>query len=231
MTDYTFETPDPIDLEVRLGSSDIDITATERADTYVRVTPTDGDEDSATDRVRVECHGHRVVIEEVHGVGGLRRNRGRYDIRVELPSGSAVAVTVGSGDVTTRGLIGSLRAKTGSGDLHVDECGPAQVLVGSGDIDIASALNGAVVKSGSGDVVVRSACAGEFDFTTGSGDVRCGIPEGVAAELDMKSGLGSIENRLSSSESKPEASTYIRVRAKTGSGDIVIERAIGTALH
>ncbi|MCW2924583.1 MAG: hypothetical protein JWM98_1987 [Thermoleophilia bacterium] len=231
MAEYTFDTAQPVELVVRVGSSDVTVDAGDSRTTVVSIVPRDDDPATLADveRVRVGFDGTRVAVSDPRQLGGRRRRGGGYDIRIELPATSSADIAVGSGTVETRGALGALQVKSGSGDVRIDSCGPARVLTGSGDVEIGAALDGAEVKSGSGDAVVRSAHAGSFEFMTGSGDVRCGIPEGVAARLDVKSGMGDIFSRLSGSDDRPEAASYITVQAKTGSGDVVIERALAPA--
>ena len=59
---------------------------------------------------------------------------------------------------------------------------------------------------------------------TGTGKIACDVPEGVAVHLDVNTGMGTVDNRLSMSDSKPDASSYISIHARSGVGSIVLDR-------
>ena len=89
----TFQTPNPITVDVELGVGDIRIDASERTDTVVEVLPTDPGKPrdvTAAEQTRVELAGDRLVI---RGPRGWRQwthwgGRESIDVRISLPAGS-----------------------------------------------------------------------------------------------------------------------------------------------
>ena len=66
----TFETPNPITVDVELGVGDIRIDASERTDTVVEVLPSDPDKPgdvTAAEQTRVDLAGDRLVIRGPRG--------------------------------------------------------------------------------------------------------------------------------------------------------------------
>jgi len=56
--------------------------------------------------------------------------------------------------------------------------------------------------------------------------LRVGVHPGVAAELDLSSASGRARSELPVSERAPEGvDTVVRVRGRTGSGDVLVTRA------
>ena len=245
MNDHHFETPSPIQLEAKVATADVFLEAGERTTTTVEVRPRDAGSRAdcdAAERVRVTQDGGRI---RVIGERGIRRTRGAYEVHVELPAGSHVELATSTGDLRARGELGTVEVQTGTGDMVVDEAARVQAATGSGDIEVAVASGPVEVKTGSGDVRIGSASGdvrcktgtgdlrvdaadgGELELLTGTGDIVVAIPEGVAALLDLISGLGDIDNQLTSVDARPdEATGSVRVRVKTGTGDVTISRAV-----
>jgi hypothetical protein len=226
MTERTFPTTGPIELHVSMAASDVTLVASDRADTRVTVTQRGGD--AAPDHVRVSHEGDRVTVEERRGLG-LRRPRGAWDVLVELPARSTARLQVGAGDIVARGDLSSVDATSGAGKIRLGRCAGVQAKTGVGDVEVGVVRGAATIKSGTGDVVVRSIEGGDLRISTGTGSIRCGIPEGVAARLDMSSGLGTVDNQLAHLDARPEATEYATIVAKTGLGDIVVERSVQAA--
>lgn len=162
------------------------------------------------------------------------------DVIVEVPEGVSVDVINGSGDVRVSGTVGDVVASTGSGDVHL--AGLSGTLVGetgSGDVLFESVLGDLDGTSGSGDIVgldlsadhihfatlsgdvdVNQFCAfARIDASSGSGDIRVGVPDGTYA-LDLSSGSGDVDVTATGITGDPAAESVIR--AETGSGDILV---------
>lgn len=135
-------------------------------------------------------------------------NVAKIAVEVELPAGSSLDLDSGSGDVNVTGRPGALRARTGSGDVTVEEADDARVEAGSGDVHLA-ALRGGSVTAGSGDIHLGEA-SGRVHLRTGSGDIVVSEFEG---DLTAASGSGDIHC--------PEV-TGGSVDAHTGSGDVTV---------
>jgi DUF4097 and DUF4098 domain-containing protein YvlB len=129
------------------------------------------------------------------------------DVRLEVVrDGADLRAT--SGDITLGNVGGRLSASLASGDLEVGE------LAGDGDVETSS-----------GDVTIRRCTGTSVAVRTVSGDVRLGLPAGIRVEPDIttmsgKLSLPSPAEAAAGGERRP-----VKVRLRTVSGDIRIERA------
>ncbi|HJT03013.1 MAG TPA: DUF4097 family beta strand repeat-containing protein [Pseudonocardiaceae bacterium] len=152
---------------------------------------------------------------------------GSGEIRAQQCTGAA-DVRTGSGDVRMGTVLGRLRVRTGSGLVDVtsvEGAGAGTVRTGSGDVRLGAVKHDMSARTGSGDLTVVDACAGGLELTTGSGQLRIGIHQGVLAELDVSSGSGQARSDLPVSGPPAEGNVALRVRARTGSGDALVTAA------
>lgn len=166
-------------------------------------------------------------------------------VTVHAPPGSRLAVRTGAGDVTVTGRAGRADVTTGSGDVILEAIeGASRLRTGSGRIELAAAtgrteikagsgdirvgaLDGELqVRAGSGDVAVTDARSGSMELATGSGTLTIGVHPGVAAELDLSSGSGQTRSDLAVEQVAPSTTPTLRVRGRTGSGDVLVTRAV-----
>lgn len=189
----TFETLEPISVDVELGVGDIRIDATDRIDTTVDVRPTDPTKHAdvvAAERTRVEyANGHLTV----RGPVGWRQwmpHRGgeSIDISIDLPTGSLVRAEAGVGTLRCSGRLGECRVKTGVGDVSLDETGSVELKTGAGDLTLERSTGRAEVVTGSGAVRI-----GRVDGTAvvknGNGDTWIGE---ISGEARVSAGNGAI---------------------------------------
>ncbi|MEO6879422.1 MAG: DUF4097 family beta strand repeat-containing protein [Mycobacteriaceae bacterium] len=147
------------------------------------------------------------------------------DVVVTAPTRSRVLVRTGSASTEVIGVAAAVDASTGAGDVTLgDVADEIQVRTGSGDVRTGHLHRGGRLRSGSGDLVV-DATSGSLDLVTGSGALRIGISAGVLAELDVSSGSGRATSTLPSATAPSGAADSIRVRGRTGSGDVVVQAA------
>jgi DUF4097 and DUF4098 domain-containing protein YvlB len=174
------------------------------------------------------------------GAAALRSGSG--DIRLET-AGSEVQVESGSGDVTLGAVGGDLRAKAGSGDVTLQELGGSGTIsTGSGDVEVHRASGDVHVKTGSGnlrvhhpegdvslstasgDLTVDLMGTGQLAAKNVSGDIRVGVPGGVPVWTDISTLSGSVRSNLAGAGQPAEGQEFLELRAKTVSGDIVLEQ-------
>lgn len=126
------------------------------------------------------------------------------DYTVQVPEGTRVTVDTGSGSVQLTGRLGVINAKTGSGNLELDDLASTAVTAGTG----------------SGGVDLSMVAAPDvLTLKTGSGDVKVKLPDEATYAVDVTSGSGDPKVKV---RTDPESSHKIRV--ETGSGDIKVER-------
>lgn len=175
-------------------------------------------------------------------LGQVALKSGSGDIRLETAN-SEVQVETGSGDVSLGIVAGDLRTKSGSGDVAVQELGGSgSIATGSGDVEVHHASSDVHVKTGSGNLRVHhpegdvSLATASGDLTvdlmgTGqlaaknvSGDIRVGVPGGVPVWTDVSTLTGSVRSNLAGAGQPADGQEFLELRAKTVSGDIVLEQ-------
>jgi hypothetical protein len=154
-----------------------------------------------------------------------------------------------SGGLEVGSVVGNLKADTASGGITVHDInGSASVSTASGDATIGDldgdvkfrAASGALTvrclhgnlnaQTASGDVAVVTAVNGGVSAQTSSGEVVVGIAEGTAAQLDLRTGSGEVRNLLTPSDGPAAGDETLIVHVRTGSGDVVIQRATADAM-
>lgn len=223
-----------------------------------RIEIEDGDLSLESPTGQVECEVKTGTLRSTGGAAELLAIAGSNDVYIAGLDGSIHAIggsgdveivdsrattniKAGSGDVTlTRVTGGAIKVLAGSGDVEITDCGAEAIAVevGSGSVSLSGGqLDRTTVRTGSGDVD----CATVFgaygqSIMTGTGTVSFGMPQGLAARVEVTTSRGDIDSELplvsvgqrgprsrhnrrqvgSIGEGEPRAEVSIR----TGSGDI-----------
>lgn len=152
-----------------------------------------GHKGSGVERVDVDSSKGRVVIKVVLPRGNSRD--GDADLEVLVPKGSNVEVSAVSADVSSRGVLGTQRLKSVSGEVTADISGSeSEVSSVSGDVTVRGdgKMSGLRVKSVSGSLDLTNV-SGRLDVVTVSGDSR--VHMGDATELRGRTTSGNLEVR------------------------------------
>ncbi|OBG13376.1 hypothetical protein A5765_12905 [Mycolicibacterium celeriflavum] len=147
------------------------------------------------------------------------------DLTVDAVHGSLKADTA-SGDVTVRVVNESASVATASGDAALEQvCGDVKFRTASGSLSVERLEGHVNAQTASGDVKVGNAVDGGVSVQTASGDITIGVPEGTAAQLDLRTGSGTVRNTMQPSDGPAVGDRTLEVRARTGSGDVTVRRA------
>lgn len=208
----TFQTAGPIAAWIDLLRGDIEITAGDRGDTVVTISPRDefSEQDLAAARdTRVDFASGVLTIKSTgirQRLTGPGKQDGAITVRVELPTGSGVTAKTGMGLVHAEGLLGDTSARTGMGDIRLDgtqaltaRTGLGDVVVGAaeGAVDIATGTGkvntgqirgSATIKNASGEIAI-AAIDGKASLRTASGSIRIGS---AAGSISARSTAGAI---------------------------------------
>ena len=145
---------------------------------------------------------------------GMRRTPSA-NLVVSVPLKTAVAARSGDGSIEVRRVNGRLDLDTQDGGVRVEEIagsllvrtgdgsvdgrkvdGQAEIHTGDGSISLDGVLTGltAETRDGSVEITARpgSRTDGEWDVTSGDGDVRVEVPKGFGAEVDARTGDGRV---------------------------------------
>jgi DUF4097 and DUF4098 domain-containing protein YvlB len=251
MAEYTFHTPDPVELDVQVPIGDLDVETIDGDESFVTVTGSE----KALAQMRVELEGRRLVVEmkgkHAFGIsisiGDFNFGSTELHVKAKVPHGSSAAIKTATADAKLRGRYATLNTKSASGDLVVtgEIKGDANVKTVSGDVRLGSvggALNGQSVsgdfitgavegsvemKSVSGDVRFDSVREGTVTVQSVSGDIDVGVAAGTNLDVDAGSLSGDLTSEVplgSEPGSAGDGPTLV-VRGKTVSGDFRVFRA------
>ena len=142
----------------------------------------------------------------IDSVSRLDVNSVSGDVRATLVAGDASLTTV-SGDVDVREVAGRLTASSSSGDIRVSKV--------ADDLSIGTT---------SGAVRCDCARGASVGVKCISGDVVLGLPAGIRVEPDISTLSGRTTLPKPSGAAPVSAPRVVRVRLRTVSGNITIER-------
>jgi DUF4097 and DUF4098 domain-containing protein YvlB len=173
----------------------------------------DSEFETAAGDVRLDQTG-RLKLRTAAGNVAVARSVGRADV------GTA------AGEIWIGEIDGIAVAKTSSGDVTVGEAtGDLRLNTAYGDITVDRALATVGAKTAYGSVRIGEVVRGSVVLETGWGDMEIGIADGTAAWLDVTSGFGSVRSDLAAADGPDPAGETVEVRARTGTGDILIRRS------
>lgn len=155
----------------------------------------------------------RVTLKVSAGSVAVRRALGPTDIKV---SAGSVRVDEIAGDATIRASNGTTTVGSVTGTLQVQGA--------HADIMVSQVRGTLTVKSAHAGIRVNNLESGSATLTTSYGTIEVGVPEGVAAYLDVASEHGSVRNHLTPTEGPVENESTAEIHASTGYGDIVVRR-------
>jgi DUF4097 and DUF4098 domain-containing protein YvlB len=179
-----------------------------------------GPDQATVDKIQVKAtqDGNAITIDVPKPsplvTTGFRRTPSASLI-VSVPTQTAVAARSGDGAVTIRRVNGNIDVDTDDGNVRVEELkGDLKVRTGDGAVDARQIEGGARIDTGDGniradgvfkglyletrdgaiDFTVHSGSVVESDWsvTTGDGNVRLELPEGLNAELDAQTADGRV---------------------------------------
>lgn len=193
----------------------------------------EGSELDATGYADYRCEGRLGPVSIQHALGDVRlEHTGRLrvrsstgDIRVGRADGPVDLYTA-TGGVSIGTVQGTGWIKSSTGELRVGEAaGELTLKTATGDITIEHAWASVDAKTPAGGIRVHEVGGGTVSLQTGGGEVEIGVPEDVAAWLDLNAKRGRVRSELDAAENPIETEKKVEIHASTGYGDIVVRRA------
>jgi DUF4097 and DUF4098 domain-containing protein YvlB len=210
----TFDTPEPITAIISLAVGDARVTASDRKDTVIVVSPSDGSNEAdvkAAKQTRVEYSRGTLVIKApkqwrryspfASGDGGS------VDVGIELPAGSQIQGDAAMADLRCDGRLGDCRFTTATGSIRLDETGRLHLTTATGSITVDRAVGRTEVTGG-----------GELRIRTIDGS-------GVVKNLNGDTWIGEVTGDLRCSAANGDITidrAHATVGAKTANGDVRI---------
>ncbi len=235
----TFQTPEPILLDLELTVADVSIEAAERSDTVVEVRPSDSGrrlDVTAAEQTRLEYSAGRLLIKTGRRWRAYSPSSdgGAVEIQIGLPAGSRVNGRAALGGFRCTGPLGDCRLKTSIGDIHVEEAAVVALTTGAGDVVLSKATGDAELNTSSGELHA-GAIGGHAVIKNSNGGIRLGDVAG-AVRVNAANGDIAIDHARASVVTKT-ANGAIRlgavrrgsVVAETGMGAVEIGIADGSA--
>jgi hypothetical protein len=173
----------------------------------------------------VEISSTSGEVRLIGRLGALRLHTASGDI--EVGDAGSINVTTASGGLTCGSISGDANISSVSGDCSVRLVGGRlEATLTSGDLRVVECDGDIAVGSTSGDVRIAQCCGSEISVRSISGDVRVGLPSGirVEAEISTLSGRASVPQPASASDTRDRRP--VRLKLRTVSGDIRVERTI-----
>ncbi|MBY0384792.1 DUF4097 family beta strand repeat-containing protein [bacterium] len=167
----------------------------------------------------IQMNGSELIV-KIEKKGFLKQCAA--DIKIMVPSKTALAITNGVGDIKVSGLEGELKYDLGVGDVTID--GSVTKLkgnVGTGDFKASGLIGTAELNTGTGDFKITYKTApqlGSLNLQVGTGDAVVVLPKGTQFSTNYQSALGKMKNALS-----PTKDAKFNVSFQTAVGDLEIK--------
>ena len=110
----TFDTPGPLELNVRVPTGDVDLETAEVTETIVEISASPEIEEEARIELRPKRDGHEVTVVIEKKSGLFRSFRGDVRVRISSPPGADVDVSTASADIEAGGDYGAAKVNTAS---------------------------------------------------------------------------------------------------------------------
>ena len=224
----TYQTPDPIDVAIRMPVGTIEIVASDRTDTVVTVSPTRPEnalDIRGAEETKVAFDGTRLTVTGPRPRFSLVGPFESMDVKIELPTGSRLTAENSGSGVRSVGRLGATRVKSASvdlestGDLWVRSIlgnvtvanadGGAEITADHGQIRIGTVTGDAVLKASHGTITIGEA-GGDLDAKLSYGDLDIAR---ALASVTAKTAYGTVNLSEISSGS---------VQVESGYGQITI---------
>jgi len=175
-----------------------------------------------------------VEVEDASGPGGVSLSvryprecncnaSVRFEVRVPRTlSLNFDKISTASGNLSARGVTGTLRLTTASGDVTVENVsGRVEASSASGNVRVREAAGSVSASSASGDVeaeLTRLEGAEDMKFSSASGDVRVRMPQGLDASVSLTTATGTVETDFPLEVKRNEYGPGMSAKGRLGGG-------------
>jgi hypothetical protein len=173
--------------------------------------------------MKLSSHTARITT---HGrIGSADISCGASTVELDQVDGE-LRLHSGTGSITVGRISGAATARGGSGEIRIGECGKTLDLVnGNGGLRVGIARGRTRLRTGNGAAAIDVALA-DVELSSGSGALTVGLPAGQQARLDVLTGSGQLRTEMPVEQAPSGQGHPVTIRARTGSGDITIRRAV-----
>jgi DUF4097 and DUF4098 domain-containing protein YvlB len=150
------------------------------------------------DHVAVSEEGEVLTIEDAHAKA--REQGWTVTLHVTTPRALSIGANSGAGSVVVKHAAGAANLNSGAGSVAVTmprgSLKSVHANSGAGAVTVELASAGELrANSGAGDVEVRlreTARSGSISLSSGAGSLKLIVPDSVAGEFDLETGVGQI---------------------------------------
>ena len=221
----TYETPEPISVTLDFYVGNVRITASDRTDTVVEISPTDETDESdvqAAAQLRVDYTDGTLQVTGPKRFFDFSRKTRSVDLSIELPSGSQISAHLMMGEFHCAGRLGETRLKT-TGNIWLEHTGPLRLHTGFGQITAGSIAGSADISTGSGKIRIGEV-EGAAEVKNSNGETTIGV---VAGDVRVRNANGAIEiERGGAGVDVKTSNGGVRI-GEVVRGSIVLETAAG----
>jgi DUF4097 and DUF4098 domain-containing protein YvlB len=176
----------------------------------------------------------------------------RVDFEITVPKQASVELANGNGDIDISDIAGDIEAATGNGFIGLDETdGDVKLSVGNGKVTLDETEFGKCKVSVGNGKITGKGISGDIKFTVGHGSVKVsyaknahgainaevelgmgGIdfrgPDGLSAEVEATTAMGSIDTALPLKRSKDMMAGTVRGTVGKGEGKVKLATSMGS---
>lgn len=159
-------------------------------------------------------------------------------VELQVPRESDLVLHSGDGNLRIDDVRGNLQLETNDGDIRLREVeGSLHANTHDGNIDVQGRFDMLNLRTGDGNIDARVSAAqdmqGGWSLHSGDGNIRLGLPDNFAADLDAHSGDGSVKIDVPITTSGSTQENAIRgkingggisIELQTGDGDVRVEK-------
>ena len=224
----TYNTPNPIDLAIKLPVGAVEVIAGDRDDTVVTVSPTNPAKAAdvrGAEETKVDFDGQRLTITGPRPRFSFVGPFESVDVKVELPAGSRLTAETSAGAVRSAGRLGATRIKSSMVDL--DSTGDLWVRAMSGNVTVANADGGVEITADHGQIrlgtvggdAVLKASHGTITIGECGGELEAKLSYG---DLDITKALESVSAKTAYGSIQLHEISGGSIQVETGYGQITI---------
>ena len=224
-----FNTTGPVELTVDLSiRSDIWITAVDRPEATVAIRPRNPSRSldvTAAAQIAVDFADDRLRVGFKHlRLRNWLTDGGAVDVTIEVPIGSSLDLNSGMGTLDADGEFGAAVLRSGMGTVRIDQCGSLRAKTGQGDVTVGGATGQVNISTGTGKVRI-GAIEGSAVIKNATGETQIGS---VTDTLTVNAANGDIIIDRADGDITVKASNGSVHIGDIGRGALTLATAAGT---
>jgi len=237
----TFETPQPIAINVEMFLGHVEIIASDRTDTVLEVRPSDGakkDDVRAAQETEVDFAAGNLTVKaptwwtKMNILFGANPS---IDVTIEVPTGSRLHGTAHMCGFLVTGELGQCDLKCHVGNLQLDKVGPLKLQTSAGNVTVDQVMgsasittNGIVrVREINGSAVVKNT-HGDSTILDVAGDLQVNAAHG---NITVERPHGSVTAKTANGSIRVGDAARGTVRLETATGELDVGIHPGSAAY